>query len=404
MPADVLVIGAGPAGSSLACRLAQAGFCVVVADRAEFPRDKPCGEFLSPECQPYLAELGYGDPIRQLGAVPVTGMRLSGYGTSVLGHFRQLADRAAHGHTGFGLRRVVLDHALLMAARRAGATFLARHEFVGLLRDGERVVGARLRGPDGSEGEHRARFVVGADGVHSRVAKALGVQRRIAWLDQFALVTHFEHVPVASIADVQLLAGGFLAATSVDDGRYSVNVVVPRRVLRTRTSRDWDEFFAAHLGSAPQLAAALHAARRSAPWRGTGPFGFRTTTTTVPGAMLVGDAAGYVDPMTGEGIYFALFAAKAAAAALAAGLQDGKDEAAAMARYRRLRARELGPRMLLSRWLQRGIRHPWLVRGLLRTLARLPSAADLLVTMTGDTIHPHELWRPAFWRTWRTAS
>ncbi|MGB3970247.1 MAG: FAD-dependent oxidoreductase, partial [Planctomycetota bacterium] len=113
MQPDVLVIGAGPAGSTLAWRLARAGFAVTIADRAVFPRDKPCGEFLSPECAPCLAELGLHDLPGQLGAVPVPGMRLSGFGCTAHGRFRQLPDRAGHGRCGFGLRRVVLDDALL---------------------------------------------------------------------------------------------------------------------------------------------------------------------------------------------------------------------------------------------------------------------------------------------------
>jgi menaquinone-9 beta-reductase len=401
---DVLVIGAGPAGSALALQLAQAGFTVAMVDRREFPRPKPCGEFLSPQCVPYLDQLGLGGLLDELGAHRVAGMRLSGYGTSTGGRFRQLPDRADIGRHGFGIRREVFDHRLVLAACAAGVEFLPRHEFVELTRTADVVDGAVFRTADGQRVTRRARQVVGADGVHSRVARALGVQRRLHWLDQFALVAHFEGVAPRDTADVQLLPGGFFAATTVDQGLYSLNLVLPRRLLRERTATDWDQFVQQHAALSPTIQARLQGAHRLQPWRGTGPFGFRTTTATVPGCALVGDAAGYVDPMTGEGIYFALFGARALGDAITAAMHAPSSAPAAMARYRRARAREFGPRLLASKLLQRAIRHPWLVRTFLRRLQGRPRWTDLLVTLTGDTIHPREFVRPSFWRAWREAS
>ena len=400
---DVLVIGAGPAGSATALQLAQAGFRVTMVDRREFPRHKPCGEFLSPECVPYLDQLGLAGMLDELGAHRVSGMRLSGYGTTTDGRFRRLPGRASHGEHGFGIRREVFDHRLVQAAVAAGVEFLPRHEFVELLRQDDVVAGAVFRCPDGARIERRARWVVGADGVHSRVAKALGVQRRLNWLDQFALVAHFADVPTAAAADVQLLPGGFFAATTVDQGLYSLNLVLPRRALRERAADDWDGFVQQHAERSPGIAERLRGARRLQPWRGIGPFGFRTTTQSVPGCALVGDAAGYVDPMTGEGIYFALFGARALGTALAAAMHEPATAAATLDDYHRQRARELGPRMSASKLLQRAIRHPWLVRTFLRGIGRWPRLTDLLVTLTGDTIHPRELLQPSFWRAWREA-
>lgn len=396
---DVLVLGAGPAGAATALQLARAGFAVTLADKKAFPRHKPCGEFFSPECVPYLAELGLGDTFEALGAWRVRGMRLSTTGVATSGHFRQLKDRAPHGDTGFGVRREVFDHHLVRAAERAGVTFLPRHGFAGLCRgDDGRIDGAMLRTPDGGEHVVRARHVVGADGVHSPVARALGVQRPVRWLDQMALVAHFRGVPPSDRADVHLVHRGFFAATTVDEGLYSVNLVLPRPALKQRGPGDWDTFVQDHLQAEPALVERLRGAERVTPWRGTGPFAFTTTAQTRPGLALVGDAAGYVDPLTGEGIYFALFGARAVATALEQALHTPAHEAAAMAGYRRARRRELAPRLFAARCLQRGLRHPWLVRTAVAALQRWPALADLVVTMTGDTIHPRELWRPSFWR------
>ena len=405
MRTDVLILGAGPAGSALARQLAQAGFAVVLADRAAFPRSKPCGEFLSPQCTPLLTGLGLSSLLVDGGAWPVAGLQLGGFGAEATGHFRALPERGPHTAVGYAIRREVFDHALVQAAIAVGVQFLPRHECVDLVRAADgRVLGAMLLTPDGKQRPQLATWTIGADGVHSRVARALGVQRRIEWLDQFALAAHFEGVPASDTARVQLLEGGFFAATTVDNNLFSVNLVLPRQRLRQRTSPDWDAFVSDALADAPEMRERLRAGHRLRPWRGTGPFGFTTTTCTLPGIALVGDAAGYVDPMTGEGIYFALFGARALGEALTVALRDPAHADAAMAGYRRGLADELDARKFASKLLQRAIRRPWLVRPFVRLLRRWPGAADLLVTLTGDTIHPRELLRPSFWKSWRSSA
>ena len=401
---DVLVLGAGPAGAATAIALARRGFAVALADRKAFPRHKPCGEFLSPECVPYLDALGEGDLLARVGAWQVAGMRLSAAGAVAHGSFRAVGERA-HARAGFGIRRERFDHELVLAAVRAGATFLPRHEFAGLQRAADgRVCGAVLRDPEGRERAIDCRHVVGADGVHSRVARALGVQRQVKWLQQFAVTTHFAGVPPRANAAVHLFQRGFFAATTVDEGLFSVNVVLPKAELRADAAHDHDALLRRKLADAPDLLATLAAAERTTPWRGIGPFAHEVTTPVAPGALLVGDAAGYCDPLTGEGIYFALFGAAQAAAALGDALDRPASAEAAMLGYCAARKREILPRIAASRWLQRGLRHPWVIRGAVGALSRWPGLADLVVTMSGDTIHPRDLLRPGFWRAFRACA
>ncbi|MFK7738726.1 MAG: NAD(P)/FAD-dependent oxidoreductase [Planctomycetota bacterium] len=405
---DVLVVGAGPAGSALALQLRRDGYDVVLADKKAFPRDKPCGEFLSPQCQPLLEEMGLGSVMSDLGAHEVLGMRLHHRERRASGGFRQVADADATPR-GFGIRRSVFDHALFREAVRSGVHAHTRHAFDSLLRDSHgRVVGARLRPANASADappvEVRARFVVGADGVHSRVAHALRLQKPIRWLQQFALVAHFQGVAPREQAEVHLLRGGFFAATTVDAQQFGVNLVLPRAQLATRPpGASWDAFVASYLAQAPAFAERLEGAQRLNAWHGSGPFAYRTTRQSVPGAALVGDAAGYVDPLTGEGIYFALFTAQALAKAVHRSLQKPGDEGAAMAAYARARQHELGPRLRAAMLLQRGLRSPWVTRRFVGAMGRWSGFADLVVTMSGDTVHPRQLWRPSFWRSFRRA-
>ncbi|MCB9878597.1 MAG: NAD(P)/FAD-dependent oxidoreductase [Planctomycetes bacterium] len=402
MKCDVLIVGAGPAGSALARQLALAGLDVVLADKKAFPRFKPCGEFLSPQCQPLLERLGLGELLSDLGAHRVRGMRLHAGAAAADGAFRALVGRPAPDH-GFGVRREQFDHALVRAAQAAGARFLPQHAFAELLRDESgRVDGVRFDLPDGDAVTWHARYTIGADGVHSRVAHALGVQQPIRWLQQVALVAHFRGVPRREAAEVHLLHSGFFAATTVDDDLFGVNLLLPRAELTARTTPDWDSFVAERLAAAPRLADRLRGAERVARWRGIGPLAFTTSAQTVPGGALVGDAAGYVDPLTGEGIYFALFGARALGDALER-VFAGADERPSLETYQRQRRAEVGPRLCAAKLLQRGLRSPTVVRRFLGAVQRWPAFADLVVTFSGDTVHPRELWRPAFWRAFREA-
>ena len=112
----------------------------------------------------------------------------------------------------------------------------------------------------------------------------------------------------------------------------------------------------------------------------------------------VGDACSFVDPMTGEGLYFAMRGAELLAAALVPALHARRTDRAALAPYLRGRKREIAPRQRVARWMQRGLRHPALVRGFLGLLQRRPSLADLVVALTGDYVSPRDLLRPSLWR------
>ena len=400
---DVLVLGAGPAGSALAQQLARAGFKVTLVDRKAFPREKPCGEFLSPQCRPYLVDLGVDGVLRALGTRTVHGMDLWRGERCAPGRLLALPG-APHGACGYAVRREVLDTELLRAAcARPEVTWLERHEFRTALRaaDGT-VTGAVLRDPERRERAVRAAFVVGADGVRSRLAHELGLQRPQRWLDRLALVARFDGVPARDHAEVHFVDGGYFAATTVDDGTFHLNLVVDRARLRDGND-DLDAFVAARLQHAPVLQQRLRAAVRSSPWRGTGPLAFATRRQALAGAALVGDACGYVDPLTGEGIYFALHGARSLTLALTQARSAPRTAAAALRGYERRRRQEIAPRLWLAALLQRGLRHPAVVARVLAVLAARPAVADLLITLTGDCVHPRDLLRPAFWRQWRQA-
>jgi len=125
----------------------------------------------------------------------------------------------------------------------------------------------------------------------------------------------------------------------------------------------------------------------------------RTSRRAAPGIALVGDACGFVDPLTGEGLFFAMRGAALLAASLDKALSFPKREMRALRGYERARRREFGPRYALARLLQRGLHHRRLVETVLQSFERWPGLADLIVAWTGDFVEPRELLRPAIWST-----
>lgn len=393
----MIVVGGGPAGAQLAIRLARQGRDVVVLERAHFPRVKPCGEFFGPECAPILDELGLTAGVDALGARPVRGMTLVGHGLRTEGRFGTIGRARAQAPAGRALSREALDESTLRTAGAAGADVREGWSVGGLLRDaGGAVVGVRATDPSGVRRELRARFTVGADGIRGRVARELAVFERVDWLDRIALSVRVHGAPATDRAEVHFVPGGYFAIAPIEGGRSTLNLVVDRSevaggrdALRGIVER--------HLREAPELAAWLPPLDHDEPIHAIGPLACRTRRQVFDGAALVGDACGWVDPLTGEGLYIAMRGAALLAESLESALATGRTDAAALRPYVRARQREFAHRRALALALQRGLRSPLVVRNVLALLAARPRITDLLMGMTGTSVPPRELLRPSVW-------
>lgn len=396
---DVLVAGAGPAGAHTALRLARDGWRVALLDARTFPRAKPCGEFLSPACLPLLDDLGLLEGLRAAGATSVSGMNFSSPRRAASGRFRAFGRfDTSHGH-GVGIRREVLDTLAVEAAAAAGIDVLQGWRVSRPTRaDDGRVNGLEVTDPDGTRATLPARFVVGADGLKSRIAKGMGWDLERTGPRRFAVVARFTGVPSDSEAEVHLVGRNYFAACPIDGGLFTANLVVDADELPGGAA-NLEPFFRAMVARSPRLAQLLEGAELAAPIEVCGPLRATRRQVHGPGLALVGDACGFVDPLTGEGLYFAMQGARYASEQLSLALADPAKEAKALRTYARSRRRDFGPRYALARLLQRGLRKDGVPDRVIGAFGRLPGLCDLVLGLTGDYVPPKALASPVLWHS-----
>jgi len=373
---DAVVVGAGPAGSATALLLARAGTHVLLLDRARFPRDKPCSEYLSPETTRVLEHLGGGvlDAVARASHARLTGMKVvAPSGAAMTGRFGDTFS--------FALPRTTFDTILRTAAESAGAVVREGVKVTDLLYDRGAVGGVVAGGET-----HRARVVVGADGLKSVVARRTGGVRTSA-PRRVAFTAHVSDVAgVTDVGEMHVGRTGYVGLGPIGEGVTTVALVVPVRGLKGRP-----DFFQA-LEQFPGLAGRFDPRRTVREVLATGPFAqwSRRPAALGGGALLVGDAADFFDPFTGQGIYSALRGAELAAAAIIDTLTTG----VSLQAYARARRAAFTGKWLLERLIAVGVGWPALVERVVSRLARRTDLADLLVRATGNCVPARAVLAP----------
>ena len=404
---DVLVVGAGPAGSSAAWHLAREGAHVVVLDRARFPREKPCAEYLSPEASRILSAMGALEACEAAGAAHLAGMVIRApNGKRIRGEFAAAHGFRAFRDRGLALRRPVLDTILLERARAAGAEVREGQQVISVLRDSRGAVcGVRVRPQDGhaerGEVAHdiRARLVIGADGLRSTIARRMGVARHALGPRRLAFIGHFHGVEgMTDFGEMHVEREGYAGFADVGHGLTNVAVVVPRASVRENVAGNASAFLAQWIAARPHLAPRMAHAERATPVRVTGPFAVHASRAWGRGVALVGDAADFFDPFTGEGIYAALrggeLLAPYALASLAA--ERPRDADAALRAYDRARHRAFRGKWAIERLVALAVGAPALLDRAAATLEASPAMANLLVGVAGDFVPAREVLRPGY--------
>jgi len=350
MTDQVVVVGGGPAGLAAAIALRGADFAVTVLEASpRGPIDKACGEGLMPDGVAVLQRLGVRlDPAT---CHPFLGIRYLDQKWVAEGRFP-----AGHG---LGIRRTQLHRALIQRAEEAGVEIQWSTRAQGLSRQGVRT----------AAGEFTARWILGADGLRSRVRSWAGLAARPAKLRRFGVRRHFEVEPWSDCVEVYWAEGCEAYVTPVAGREVGIAVLWAGR------KAGFDQL----LESFPALRQRVAGCREVSRHRGAGPLMQRVRGVWRGRVLLVGDAAGYVDAITGEGLSLAFHQAEALAEALAA-----DDPRSYVKAHRRLHSLPDN----LTRWLLRIERHPRLRQRMVGALAREP---ELFSRILGIHSRSHKL-------------
>ena len=373
---EVVVVGGGPAGAATAAWLARAGRDVLLLERSPAWHWRACGVFASPTAVVELRRLGIEDSTIARVAQPVTAMRVETPGAPAV----RLTYRAERGdgHSAVGFDRAGLDIALLQAASAAGAE--ARRGAAVQHADPPHL---RVTHGDG-RAEVTAAVVVGADGIRSVVARAGGVARQ-PLLDRTALTYHVTK-PADWGSDARMLVfdGGYCGLAPVPGDRLNVGIVLAGDWLRRL-----------RVSGAAAVATAIDPTGSAVCDRieGAAPVGHRVTRRAGDGWLLVGDAAGFLDPFTGEGLHRALVSARLAAAAIDARLR-GRN--AGLADYERRMHGRFAAKDVVSLVVQGFVARPGLFGYAARRLAARAELRETMSDVMGDLVPATRAIDPRF--------
>jgi flavin-dependent dehydrogenase len=394
---DVIVAGAGVAGSSLAILLGRAGVSVELYDQHRFPRDKVCAEGLMPAGVGVLGRLGLA---AAAGGAPFRGIRYFGHGRQVEALFPGGGDAPGHG---LGLRRLALDALLFETARATpGVTALPGVKVEAPLTAWGRVTGVLVDGRP-----RRARLVVAADGPRSLLRRRLGLDPAPPRRPRIGLRAHFRLAPGQAPADhVEIFLGDEheLYVTPVGAAEVSVALLAARAACHAGGGNgdgDGDapgRLFRRAIAQQPRLCALLEGARPAGELGGRTPLAGRARRGVVPGLVLLGDAAAALDPVTGAGMAQALVSAELLARALVrrdpAGAATGAAAGAAAAfdasddvllEFDRRRQALYREAAVLASMVLSLVRSPPLARGAFHLLHHWPALFTHLVGVAGGT-------------------
>ncbi len=354
--ADVAVVGAGPAGAAAALFAAQSGRRVVVFDRARFPRDKACGEGLMPPGPRILAELGLHDAILGTGAPRIHGIVIAAAG--------QVTEPSPfpRGETGLGVRRLRFD--AVLSSRLERDPLIDYHQGVTV----ERVVPGRVPRVVTSAGEVGARAVAVADGLRSNLRRQLGWTRGPRPPHRYGIVGHWRSsFPIDPWIRLTIHSGFESYRAPVGPDEHLVALLCSHERMASFANGLTQQYRSLVLATHPDLEKAELGPGVSA----IGPFRHRASTVAGEGIFLVGDASGFVDPITGEGLASGLEQAKAFSQALAHPHPE--------AHYRRLHRGITANRWRLTALLVYLASNPGRVARAMRGLTRRPSVMPALL-------------------------
>jgi geranylgeranyl reductase family protein len=391
---EVLVVGAGPAGASCAYWLAKAGREVLLVEKKAFPREKTCGDGLTPRAVRQLEDMGLRSELA--ASHKYTGLRSHGFGRTLELPWPDSPGLPRHG---FVITRKDLDALVAARAVKAGAELWEHTEAASPLREGGLVQGARLvaSGEGGHEAEVRAEYVVVADGANSRFGWALGTSRERSYPQGMALRGYWSS-PLSgepwidSWLDVRDAQGrsvpGYGWVFPLGDGRVNVGVglLSTSSVWRGANTARLMEAFCQTLppewGVSPETSLGPSTGGRL-------PMGLSVGPRSGPRHLVVGDAAGAINPFNGEGIAYGYETGRLAAEVIGEALASGNP--AALGLYEGMLQARYGLYYKVARAFVHAISRPQVMRTCVATGMHSRTIMEWVLRIMSNSLRPDEL-------------
>ncbi len=383
---DVAIAGAGLAGSSLALRLARAGAKVALVDPGQFPRDKLCGEYLSPEGAAALERLGLCASLTHAGVREIRQVLL----TTPRGRSLRADVTGESGRPGLGLSRSAMDSLLVDECRKAGVWVFESTRVSGPKLQEGRVVGLIARDLANAPREFDAAITVAANGRHSALVKQTGTTRTRSWWRPglFGLKRHFRGAEPPDTQDavaLHMVPGGYIGTSQVEGGLTNLCGLLPESILK-RHRGDLDALAEEHFARNPFLHELLQTSSAAGPWKTVAGVRVEVSSPRVPGIVYAGDCQGTVDPLGGQGMTMALLGAEMLAPRVLAALaSDGMTTRAQEALQNAWRRRFDG-RIRLCRAFHHVLVNPSLVDAASRFQGTAPRVLMACYNLTRDRI------------------
>jgi geranylgeranyl reductase family protein len=390
---DVLVVGGGPSGAATAYWLADAGHDVAFVEKKTFPRDKTCGDGLTPRAVKQLDDMGLADRLTQFHRYD--GLRAIAHGITLE---MRWPEHPVYPRHGFVVRRRELDLMVAEHAEKAGAVLHTGTEALHPLIDGGLLCGVMVKDKEsGTQREIRARYVVIADGANSRIGRALGTQRRRNYPQGMAIRGYFESPRhddpwIESALDVRDRKGNSLPGYGwifpVGDGEVNVGIGLLstfRDFKSVNTTHIMNEFAA----TAPEYWGISPESQTQEPTGGRLPMGGSIHPKVGPNWIVVGDAAGSINPFNGEGIDYAYETGRMAAGLIAESLESRT--AMPLQRYPRLLEEEYGLYFKVARLFAQVIGRPALMRELTRIGMHSRTLMEWVLAIMANLLRDDEL-------------
>lgn len=365
---DVVIVGAGPAGSSAAIRLASFGLDVGLVEQKQFPREKLCGEFISPECLGHFEELGVMPAIdRSAGTelLETVFYARNGRHLAVRSEWFGNGERSA-----LGLSRAEMDDLLLQAARGAGAVVYEGSNASGLVVEGQTVKGIKIKKTKGADLVLRAGLTIDATGRTRSLARRLddqnGQKTKLKAAEHVAFKTHMTGASVAAGAcEIYVYSGGYGGCNRVENDLYNLCFIASAEDTK-RLGSDADRVLHEVVFANSRAAAAMKDARVVKPWHAVPIQRFgRGSLVPADGLLTIGDAAAFIDPFTGSGILLALESARIAADAITRYFDAGSNIDSLTEDYQREYAAKFDRRLRMCSMLRHAAFVPWLAESLI---------------------------------------